>query len=205
MYTGEKKGWGVRSASQTTIKRGQPLGIYAGEMIDFKEAAERGKIYDRAGRTYLFDIGFLSIGQNRLPKSHYPEMIISSGGSFEAINVVDAFGYGNFTRFLNHSCLPNVEIHSVHSDEAEHTRSLIVFCAGADINYGDEMFISYYGHDVNDPPLPRLFVETRSHAKQRKNPKLAEYRRKASQRRQRADHPCYCGSELCRGVMFRNE
>ncbi|KZS98529.1 SET domain-containing protein [Sistotremastrum niveocremeum HHB9708] len=50
----KNKGWGV--FAEKRILRGTFIGIYAGELLVQREAHRRGKVYNRVGRTYLFDI-----------------------------------------------------------------------------------------------------------------------------------------------------
>ena len=55
---------------------------YVGEIITTEEAERRGKFYDQAGATYLFDLDF--------------------DDDVQAFTI-DATKYGNVSHFLNHS------------------------------------------------------------------------------------------------------
>ena len=55
-------GWGVKTLEK--IKKGQFVVQYVGEVITSEEAERRGKDYDAAGRTYLFDLDFNSGDDN---------------------------------------------------------------------------------------------------------------------------------------------
>lgn len=54
MFKTAKKGWGVKTRSP--IPSGRFLGVYSGEMITEAECEARGALYDKVGRTYLFDL-----------------------------------------------------------------------------------------------------------------------------------------------------
>lgn len=101
---------------------------------------------------------------------------------------VDAFFKGNFTRFLNHRCVPNVVIRILYLDDADPRRPSFVFVAKKDIQPGDEMSISYFSSE--DPALDGL-------TKKQYQANAIEERMNATKGRR-----CYCGEELCRGVTF---
>ncbi|KAH8834972.1 hypothetical protein DL96DRAFT_1701981 [Flagelloscypha sp. PMI_526] len=89
--TGTERGWGVRSPEQ--VEKGQVLGLYIGELVSRKsnKAMSMGQ--------YMFDIDV----------SHDPNLM------YHPISV-NAFTSGNWTRFTNHSCSPNVAILQVRND-----------------------------------------------------------------------------------------
>jgi [histone H3]-lysine9 N-trimethyltransferase SUV39H len=62
------------------------VGEYVGEIISESLAEERGKIYDSNGCSFLFD------------------MTDSSKNEFS----IDSTTMGNYTKFFNHSCEPNL-------------------------------------------------------------------------------------------------
>lgn len=78
--TVDGRGWGVKCLER--IKKGTFVTEYVGEIITSEEAERRGKTYDKAGSTYLFDLDFVE------------EM---------AVFTIDATKYGNVSHFLNHS------------------------------------------------------------------------------------------------------
>lgn len=84
-------GWGIRTLED--IKKGQFVAEYVGEVITREEADKRGKVYDREGKTYLFDLDYND-------EKDFPY-------------TVDAAEYGNVSHFINHSCSPNLEIYAV--------------------------------------------------------------------------------------------
>ncbi|KAM0756015.1 SET domain-containing protein [Meredithblackwellia eburnea MCA 4105] len=108
---------------------------------------------------------------------------------YESVYSVDAFHYGNWTRFCNHQCAEaNTVVRSVYVDDQELTRPLLVFYANKDIKAGDQICISYAG---DDHVLPSDMT-------------LEQYQDEAQRRRMRfsADKRCFCGHSLCRGIMF---
>lgn len=88
--TSNGRGWGVRT--EKTIAKGQYICEYVGEVITYEETEKRGKVYDAEGRTYLFDLDF-----------HDKDNPYT----------VDAAKFGNVSRFINHSCDPNLGIWAV--------------------------------------------------------------------------------------------
>ena len=64
------------------IRKNQFVMEYVGEIISSEEAEQRGKVYDEAQQTYLFDLD------------------LTNG---EASYTIDAYHYGNASHFINHS------------------------------------------------------------------------------------------------------
>lgn len=95
------RGWGVRSMED--IPRGKVLGLYTGLLMTRKAADDLGR--DR--RSYCFDLD----GQEIQDDSENDSM----SGRDEGYTV-DSQRCGNWTRFINHSCGPNLEIYLVLHD-----------------------------------------------------------------------------------------
>ncbi|KAG5637338.1 hypothetical protein H0H81_004894 [Sphagnurus paluster] len=133
----EEKGWGV-FAGNKKIPAGTYLGIYAGELLTEKEAEERGKNYNKSGRTYLFDIDVFYLKPEDDP------------GSWNVKYVVDAYHAGNFTRFLNHSCDANAQIVPVYVNEANIDKPFLAVFSGRDIEAFEEICFSYLGGGDED-------------------------------------------------------
>lgn len=91
--TPNERGWGVRTSVR--LAKGAFVCEYVGEIISHEETEIRGKKYDAEGRTYLFDLDFNS-----------------KNNPF----TIDAAKYGNVSRFINHSCDPNVGVWAVWTD-----------------------------------------------------------------------------------------
>ncbi|KAJ6570348.1 hypothetical protein B0H10DRAFT_2237912 [Mycena sp. CBHHK59/15] len=91
IFKTEKRGWGARVP--VDLVRGRVLGLYTGRREEDKLSGSRA--------SYCFDLDV-----NEDPGEEPPENAYS----------VDAFGCGNWTRFINHSCAPNLQIFSVVYD-----------------------------------------------------------------------------------------
>jgi histone-lysine N-methyltransferase SUV39H len=123
------KGWGVRTLNQ--LPRGTFVSIYFGELITTEEAEERGKAYDAEGRSYLFDLDF--------------------DGDSNCHYTIDAYHYGNVSRFFNHSCDPNMQVIPVHYDHPDESKYHIAFFTLQTVKKGEELTFDYHGlHREND-------------------------------------------------------
>jgi len=97
---------------------------------------------------------------------------------------VDSRLHGNWTRFINHSCSPNLEIYLVVHDTPPGTGTpFIAFVASCDIPAGTEFTFDY-------------------------NPKAAEQALQKSKKKGKRPEqipegatPCLCGSSQCRGYL----
>ncbi|KAG8899283.1 hypothetical protein FRC01_010599, partial [Tulasnella sp. 417] len=97
------KGWGV--FADEFIPAGRFIGVYAGELLTDEEAHNRGLLYDKLGRTYLFNLDFVHLRDN--PSSQQSSGSRESSTTAESDKsawtskyAVDAFHAGNHTRFL---------------------------------------------------------------------------------------------------------
>ena len=77
--TSDGRGWGVKTLD--FIRKSQFVMEYVGEIITNEEAEQRGKMYDAAQQTYLFDLDL----------------------DTEASYAIDAYHFGNVSHFINHS------------------------------------------------------------------------------------------------------
>ncbi|KAK4705396.1 hypothetical protein P7C70_g805, partial [Phenoliferia sp. Uapishka_3] len=222
-WTGNR-GWGVRvppvADGGTLVKKGTPLGVYAGELLKEADVQKREEDYKESGdtlRNYLYDLDYWHGREDLIdlrwravtkkPKSRAasssktasvaiaPQPVDFLGrdldDGLEGLHcTVDAHRYGNFTRYCNHCCVPNAMARAVYIDDCLITRPLHVFFAHKDIAPGDEITISYSSEEATLPP----------------GQTLEEYKATAAARRGRADphERCLCGLDLCRGVMFRS-
>ncbi|XP_073995877.1 histone-lysine N-methyltransferase SUV39H2-like isoform X2 [Rhodnius prolixus] len=114
-------GWGLRSMS--TIKKGQFVVEYVGEVITNREAERRGQNYDKQGCTYLFDLDFNE-------KDGFPYS-------------VDAAVYGNVSHFINHSCQPNLEVFAVWVDCLDPNIPRLGLFASKHIKENEELTFDY--------------------------------------------------------------
>ncbi|CAE6496030.1 unnamed protein product [Rhizoctonia solani] len=131
--------------AKENIPAGMFIGIYTGELLTEGMASKRAPVYDEFGRTYVLNIDFHHIAANEDAPMY----------------AVDAFHAGNFTRFFNHSCEPNMKLTAYYCDDVDIQKPLIALFTCVDVKAGSELTFSYTGLDVNDeevrssyPPLP---------------------------------------------------
>lgn len=86
VFRTEKKGWALMTLSD--IPKGAFVIECVGEIIDENEAEDRGRAYDAAGVSHLFDLD-----HDSQKSSSY---------------TIDMTAQGNHARFINHSCRPNL-------------------------------------------------------------------------------------------------
>ncbi|XP_068231121.1 uncharacterized protein G9a isoform X2 [Palaemon carinicauda] len=124
LFKTDGKGWGVRALK--TIQKGSYVCEYVGEIITDLEADQR------EDDSYLFDL------DNRDSETF----------------CIDARGYGNIARFINHLCEPNLTPVKVFIDHQDLTFPRIAFFANRDIeadeelgfDYGEKFWIIKYKH-----------------------------------------------------------
>lgn len=114
-------GWGVKT--QKNIKKGEFVVEYVGEVITSEEADRRGKIYDKIGLTYLFDLDFND-------KKNFPY-------------TVDAALFGNISHFINHSCNPNLAVYAIWVDCLDPNLPRLGLFAIRDIAENEELTFDY--------------------------------------------------------------
>lgn len=113
-------GWGVRTLR--TIAQGQFICEYVGEVLTYEETEQRGRVYDAAGRTYLFD---LDMNSNDNPYT------------------IDAAHHGNVSHFINHSCDPNSGVWAVWIDCMDLDLPRIALFALRRIEAGEPLSFDY--------------------------------------------------------------
>jgi histone-lysine N-methyltransferase SUV39H len=156
-----ERGWGVRPLID--VKRGKVIGFYTGLVVK-REAAASGSL-----TSYCFDLDGDEGEGRELAHDRF---------------TVDSRLHGNWTRFINHSCSPNLAIYLVVHDTPPSTgMPFIVFVAASDITAGTEFTFDY-------------------------DPKAAEQaeRRKKKKGKRPEEIPegaviCLCGSSECRGYL----
>ncbi|KDQ16222.1 hypothetical protein BOTBODRAFT_107329 [Botryobasidium botryosum FD-172 SS1] len=177
------KGWGVFAVKP--IPGGTFIGIYAGELLRDAEADARGRVYDRYGRTYLFNIDFHYL--NTLREANKANHMSPSASDDEdtdtpdVLYAIDAFHAGNHTRFLNHSCDPNCALSPVYVNEPDPEKPFLAIFTQRNVVAGEELTFSYYGEIDDD--------------------------QSASDRETDSDDAvrvkCLCGAKKCIGRMWR--
>ncbi|KAI9059590.1 SET domain-containing protein [Trametes sanguinea] len=159
IFRTRNRGWGARAT--TSLSRGKVVGIYTGRREDVDRLAE-------GRRSYIFDLD-VHEGEDDEDEEHLADKYS-----------VDGYAYGNWTRFVNHSCEPNMRVVPVVWDTIpELNQPYLAFVATADIPARTELTIDY-------------------------DPKAGEEARAARQKGRRRSPPpgareCMCGAESCRG------
>ncbi|GBG76491.1 hypothetical protein CBR_g22240 [Chara braunii] len=127
VYRTKHKGWAVRAAE--AIPRGTFVCEYIGEVVNDREANRRGERYDQVGCSYLYDIDV-----------HLdPPAYRNRARPF----VIDATKYGNVSRFINHSCQPNLVNYQVLVESMDVRLAHVGLYANCDIQAGDELAFDY--------------------------------------------------------------
>ncbi|KAI1727330.1 SET domain-containing protein [Ditylenchus destructor] len=141
------RGWSVRAAAK--IEKNTFVMEYVGEVITIERAEQKSP-------TYQFQM--------------------DGCGASKCAFVVDAANCGNEARFVNHSCDPNMVVHSVYADRLDQRYLRLTYFACRDIEKGEEITINYNAN-----------VDNAAFAKRTK------YRSVKS---------CFCKSETCRGFII---
>ncbi|KAK2987494.1 hypothetical protein RJ640_012153 [Escallonia rubra] len=128
VFKTEKKGWAVRAGE--AIMRGTFVCEFIGEVLDEQEANKRRNRYGREDCSYFHDIDAHSNDMSRLIDNPVPY-------------VIDASQYGNVSRYINHSCSPNLMNHQVLVESMDCPRSHIGLYASCDIAMGEELTYNY--------------------------------------------------------------
>ena len=125
----ENKGMGV--ISSVNLQPGSFVGEYVGEIITSSVANERLKSLSPTAKCFIIQ---------------YREHL--SNGNIITTNI-DATNKGNKTRFINHSCEPNLIVIPIRSDSI--VPRLCLFTSKC-VKAGDELCFSYYGTTcINEP------------------------------------------------------
>ncbi|KAK7723218.1 hypothetical protein SLS63_008993 [Diaporthe eres] len=129
--TADNRGWGVRTMRE--LKRGQFVDCYLGEVITPEEAERRRHNSSKAQRK---DVYLFGLDKFTDPDSMDPRLV---GAPLE----VDGEFMSGPTRFINHSCKPNLRIFARVGDHADkHIHDLALF-AIRDIVKGEELTFDY--------------------------------------------------------------
>ncbi|PHH92065.1 hypothetical protein CDD83_9091 [Cordyceps sp. RAO-2017] len=131
IFRTEDRGWGVRT--QETIKTGQFVDRYVGEVITSAEADRRraAAIVSQRKDVYLFALDKFTDPASLDPRLRGPPL------------EVDGEFMSGPTRFINHSCGPNLRIFARVGDHADkHLHDLALF-AIRDIQKGEELTFDY--------------------------------------------------------------
>ncbi|KAJ6551856.1 hypothetical protein B0H19DRAFT_1264485 [Mycena capillaripes] len=169
IFKTEKCGWGVRV--KFDVRKGTVMGIYTGLLIRREDAENLRHNDPRWSYCFSLDAMETTDDENEEP----PENSYS----------VDAFGCGNWTRFINHSCNPNLRVIPVVYDTMpEDNLPYLAFVAQRDIDAYSELSFDY-------SPTRQLEFEEK------------KFREKGKAKRNRAkkETRCICGAPNCRGWL----
>ncbi|KAJ3495783.1 hypothetical protein NLG97_g3144 [Lecanicillium saksenae] len=138
IFKTSNRGWGVRS--QTPIKQGQFVDRYLGEIITAEEADRRraNSAVSQRKDVYLFALDKFTDPDSLDPRLNGPPL------------EVDGEFMSGPTRFINHSCNPNLRIFARVGDHADkHIHDLALF-AIRDIGRGEELTFDYVDGVVDE-------------------------------------------------------
>nr|XP_043614792.1 histone-lysine N-methyltransferase SUVR5 [Erigeron canadensis]XP_043614793.1 histone-lysine N-methyltransferase SUVR5 [Erigeron canadensis] len=128
IFKTEDKGWAVRAGEP--IYRGTFVSEYIGEVVDEHEANKRRHRHGIQGCSFIYEID-----------ARVNDMVRLIEG--EATYAIDATKYGNVSRYINHSCSPNLENHQVLIESLDSQTSHIGLYASRDIALGEELSFDY--------------------------------------------------------------
>ncbi|KAG4435523.1 hypothetical protein IFR05_008990 [Cadophora sp. M221] len=169
--TDDNRGWGVRAKED--IKRGQFVGSYVGELITSTEARLRRE----AGSSLSHkDVYLFALDKFSDPDSQDPRL---RGDPYE----IDGEFFSGPTRFINHSCDPNLRIFAVVTDHANKPFHGLSFFALKDIEKETELTFDY--------------TDGVSHRKDERNINDLTDKEWAT-----TVTVCLCGANNCRGYLF---
>nr|GLL18813.1 histone-lysine N-methyltransferase SUVR5 isoform X1 [Ipomoea trifida] len=141
IFKTDTKGWAVRA--REAILRGTFVCEFIGEVIDEQEANRRRSRYGREGCAYLLEIDTHINDMSRLVEGQSPY-------------VIDATNYGNISRYINHSCSPNLVNHQVLVESMDYQLAHIGLYAGRDILAGEELTFDYRYKPLPGEGIPCL-------------------------------------------------
>ncbi|XP_060857586.1 histone-lysine N-methyltransferase SUV39H2-like [Metopolophium dirhodum] len=118
IHKSKSPGWALKTCQN--IYKGQFVGIYVGEIITVEEYNQRLQ-NSSSSINYTWKLDF---------------------NDFKCI--VDSTHYGNFTRFINHSCKANLNIHFVWINCLNKYLPYLAFFANRNILAGEQLTINYF-------------------------------------------------------------
>ncbi|CAK7339486.1 unnamed protein product [Dovyalis caffra] len=128
VFKTDNKGWAVRAVEP--ILRGTFICEYIGEVLDEQEANNRRERYGNESCSYMYKIDAHTNDMSRMVEG-------------EAHYFIDATKNGNVSRFINHSCMPNLVSHQVLVNSMDSQRTHIGLYASRDIAFGEELTHNY--------------------------------------------------------------
>ncbi|KAG4071016.1 hypothetical protein HA402_001453 [Bradysia odoriphaga] len=154
--TADDRGWGVKALEP--IPKGKFIVEYVGEIITEREAQRRS-----------------TAGQNPFHKSYLFDLDCEIGTNCDY--VIDGAKFGNISRFINHSCSPNMEVYPFWIGNPDIKMPRLAFFSYRSIVAGEELTIDY-----------RMSAPEPQHKPKTRTPPIRV--------------PCKCGSKKCRKFLF---
>ncbi|KAJ6480148.1 hypothetical protein C8R45DRAFT_1004763 [Mycena sanguinolenta] len=180
IFKTSKRGWGVRIP--VDLVRGQVVGLYTGLLIRREEADK----LSGSRASYCFDLDV-----NEEPDEEPPENAYS----------VDAYGCGNWTRFIKYSCPHSHFIHLIFSSSHSCSPNLQIISVVYDTAPEDNMPYLAFVATKNIPAFAELtFDYNPAHQTEFQ---LKKYREKAHTKKKKSKKQtrCLCGASQCRGWL----
>jgi histone-lysine N-methyltransferase SUV39H len=156
IFKTKNRGWAIKTLENIPI--GKFIMEYTGECLDEKEARKRSRVYEKEGMTFLFDLDYNENGQ--------------------ASYSIDATYQGNISRFINHSCNPNLQTWPATTCIQDPRMHKLYYFSQRFIRAGEELTIDYTG-GVDKTPIQ---VDPNDNSVARTK--------------------CLCNSSRCRGYIF---
>ncbi|KAJ6543471.1 hypothetical protein B0H10DRAFT_2135171 [Mycena sp. CBHHK59/15] len=201
IFKTDKRGWGARAP--VSLLRGQVVGMYAGLLMlvyslchlvfffDVPLSSRREEADKLSGSraSYCFDIDINEDMDEATPDPAYSVDAYGCGKTKLSIarRARSPIHFpGNWTRFLNHSCCPNLQIISVvYETMPEDNRPYLIFVAKQDIAAYVELTFDYNPAQQEEWDLRKYKEKSKSKQIKIKNGKT----------------PCLCGAAHCRGWL----
>ena len=158
------------------LQRGQFIDKYLGEIITDEEAHRREKKAEAGRASYLFCLDKNMVDDDE-PGLHAKDCFVADGETM-----------GGPTRFINHSCEPNVRLFTVSYNKFDQRIYDLAFFALRDVPAGEELTFDYVD------PEPDEDEDVARENKRLKDEQLQKDGRKMIE--------CLCGSAICRGFMW---
>ncbi|XP_046815567.1 histone-lysine N-methyltransferase SUV39H2-like isoform X1 [Vespa crabro] len=181
--TDDGRGWGVKTLE--SIKKGSFVTQYVGEVISSEEADKRGKEYDAAGRTYLFDLDYNETDD-------------------QCLYTVDAAVYGNISHFINHSCDPNLAVYGVWINCLDPNLPKLALFAIKDIEKNEEITFDYVFQPLKTTRVTQNIIKEGKEVDVVQSPtNKIEVRQDTPDSKTIVNKVlCKCGAKNCRKYLF---
>ncbi|GIZ40249.1 hypothetical protein CKM354_000359700 [Cercospora kikuchii] len=181
--TGKDRGWGI--CCEEDLIQGEFVDVYLGEVIANDEANRREDHNNRnVDESAKRDSYFYWLDKFKNDRDPTTDKILRR----KDLYVIDGEHMGNATRFINHSCEPNMRQYSVSYNKHDLKLYSMAFFAYTDIPAETELTFDYL--DKDEVELEEAIALREAALNDPRN----------------ADKPrCYCGQPKCRGFLWDDE